>query len=112
MDRYIDLDALQSARSEADRAFRSREMAWQALVEVRLLHREEDERCRCGLRVDRCSVAQIVDLYPALRGWEDEQAERLRRAANLTLFPDAHPAVLDRRRGAAKLSVGCAILTG
>jgi hypothetical protein len=50
VDRYVDFDALHAARSEAERAFRSREMAWRALVEVRLLHQEEgDRQCRCGL---------------------------------------------------------------
>lgn len=103
VDRHVDLNELQAARSEADRAFRSREMAWQALVEIRLLHREEDDgQCRCGLRLDRCRVAQIVDRYPALQRWEKEQIERVRRGEAHAL-PDGHPALLDRRHAVSRL---------
>jgi hypothetical protein len=38
--RTIGLDQIQAALEEAQRAFRSRENTWQALCEVRLLHRE------------------------------------------------------------------------
>jgi hypothetical protein len=88
---------LEEAREEADRAFRSRENAWQALCMVRLLHREgQPGQCRCGLRLDRCKTAQIVDHYPALEKWEKEQVLRLRRGLSHNL-PEGHPAVLDRR---------------
>jgi hypothetical protein len=67
IERYVDRDELDGARAEAERAFRSRENAWQALCEVRLVHREgEPGRCRCGQRLDRCKVAMIVDRYPGL----------------------------------------------
>lgn len=96
--RYVDGDVVADARAEAERSFASRENAWQALVEVRLLHHErEPGTCRCGLPIDRCDVALIVDRYPALRAWEDEQLERLRLHKTHRL-PDNHPAVLDRRR--------------
>lgn len=105
VDRYVDLGELQLARAEADRAFRSREHAWQALTEIRLLHREDDAgQCRCGTRADKCPVALIVDRYPALRAWEDEQVDRLRRGESHAL-PDGHPAVLDRR-GAPAIAEG------
>jgi hypothetical protein len=97
VERYIDADELQAARAEADRAFRSRQMAWQALVEIRLLHREIDNgMCRCSMRVDRCPIAEIVARYPALARWEKEQYERLRRDESHAL-PENHPAVLDPR---------------
>ena len=97
VEKYIDAGVLESAQDEAQRAFRSRQSAWQALTEVRLLHREVDDgKCRCGLRMDRCPVAQIVERSPGLRRWEEEQVKRLRRGEPHAL-PDAHPAVLDPR---------------
>lgn len=40
---------------------RSRENAWQALCEIRLLHRDaSDGKCRCGKRYDDCPEVQIV----------------------------------------------------
>jgi hypothetical protein len=95
--RTIGLDQIQAAQDEAQRAFRSRENAWQALCEVRLLHRKDaDGRCRCGERFDRCAEAQIVDRYPALVKWENEQYDRLRRGL-IHALPDGHPAVLNPR---------------
>lgn len=95
VERYVDLQVLQEAEAEAQRAFRSRENAWQALCEVRLIHREgEPGRCRCGLRIDKCKVALIVDRYPGLEKWEMEQISRLRMDLDHRL-PDGHPAVLD-----------------
>jgi uncharacterized protein (DUF3084 family) len=62
VDRYVNLEELEEARKEAERAFRSRENAWQALCMIRLKHREgQPGQCRCGLRLDRCEVALIVD---------------------------------------------------
>jgi hypothetical protein len=97
VDRWVNRDELEEAQEEAQRAFRSRENAWQALCEVRLLHREgQPGQCRCGLRLDRCKVAQIVDHYPALEKWEREQVSRLRRGL-IHALPEGHPALLDRR---------------
>jgi hypothetical protein len=65
LERYVDQDELDGARAKAERAFRSRENAWQGLCEVRLIHREgEPGWCRCSQRLDRCKVAMIVDRYP------------------------------------------------
>ena len=76
--RLVDADELQKYKDEADRAFRSREVAWQGLCEIRLRHREgEAGRCRCGLRMDRCQIAEIVGKYPALVKWEMEQVRRM-----------------------------------
>ena len=51
---------------------------------MRLLHREVDDgKCRCGQRMDRCAVAQIVGRYPGLRRWEEEQVKRLRRGSRM-----------------------------
>jgi hypothetical protein len=97
VDKYIDVGELNEARAEAERAFRSRENAWQALVEIRLLHREvDDSKCRCGQRMDRCEVAVIVDRYPGVASWEAEQIARLKRGERHAL-PDGHPEILDRR---------------
>jgi hypothetical protein len=95
VERYVDRDELDGARAEAERAFRSRENAWQALCEVRLVHREgEPGRCRCGQRLDRCKEAMIVDRYPGLEKWENEQIRRLRSNQDHRL-PDGHPAVIN-----------------
>ena len=95
--RFMDADELREYKDEADRAFRSRENAWQALCEIRLIHREgEPGRCRCGTQLHRCPIAEIVDRYPGLAKWEEEQIRRL-RSGNRHMLPDRHPAVLDRR---------------
>lgn len=92
---YVGQDELDEAEAEAQRAFRSREHAWQALSEVWVLHREGDPgRCRCGLRLDRCDVAQIIERYPALNDWVKEQFSR-RQRGQVHMLPDGHPAVID-----------------
>src|SRR5262249_15912877 len=97
IERYVDRQELDDAKAEADRAFRSRENAWQALCEIRLLHREGvSGRCGWGKRLDRCDIAAIVDRYPGLERWEKEQIQRLRNNLDHKL-PDGHPAVLDPR---------------
>jgi len=97
VERYIGQDEIDEAREEAERAFRSREMAFRALCEVRLLHREgQPGQCRCGLRLDRCPMAEIVDRYRALEKWEIEQYRRL-KAGKTHNLPDGHPALLDPR---------------
>lgn len=97
VERYVDRDKLEAAREEAERAFRSRENAWQALCMVRLIHREgQPDQCRCGLRLDRCKVAPIVDHYPGLEKWEKEQVHRLRNGLDHNL-PEGHPVLLDAR---------------
>jgi hypothetical protein len=54
VERWHGTDEIEAARSEAQRAFRSRQNAWQALCEIRLLHREaSNERCRCGKKYTR-----------------------------------------------------------
>lgn len=93
--RYIGQQELNEAHAEAERAFRSRENAWQALCLVRLHHREgQPGRCRCGLHLDRCETAKVVDHYPGLEKWERAQVERLRGGLDHKL-PDEHPAVID-----------------
>lgn len=93
---WVDRNELEEAHEKAERAYRSRESAWRALCEIRLLHREgEAGHCRCGERLDRCKIAQIVDRYPGLEKWETGQVRRLRAGESHEL-PDGHPAVLDR----------------
>jgi hypothetical protein len=92
---YIGQEELDEAGAEAQRAFRSRERAWQALSEVWVIHREgQSGCCRCGLRLDRCEVSQIIDSYPALDDWVREQFSRLQKGLDHGL-PERHPAVLD-----------------
>ncbi|HUZ53113.1 MAG TPA: hypothetical protein VMU94_11370, partial [Streptosporangiaceae bacterium] len=58
VERYVGQDEIDEANEEAQRAFRSRENAFRALCEVRLIHREgEPGRCRCGQRLDTCKMA-------------------------------------------------------
>jgi uncharacterized protein CbrC (UPF0167 family) len=95
VERYVDRQELEDARAEADRAFRSREYAWQALCMIQLLHHERKPgRCRCGQRLDRCEIAQIVDRYPGLEKWVKEQYRRLQDGDDHKL-PDGHPALID-----------------
>jgi hypothetical protein len=95
VERYVDRQELEDARAEANRAFRSRENAWQALCMIHLLHHErEPGRCRCGLRLDRCEIAQIVDRYPGLEKWVKEQYRRL-QIGDDHMLPDGHPALID-----------------
>jgi hypothetical protein len=97
VERWHGTDEIEAARSEAQRAFRSRQAAWQALCEIRLLHREaSDGRCRCGKRYSDCPEAQIVGYYPGLAKWEKEQWERYRNYEEHAL-PDNHPALTDPR---------------
>lgn len=95
--RYVDLDELQDAQTEAHRAFASRENAWRALCEIWVLHHERDSgRCQCGQPMDRCKTAQIVDHYPAFEKWNREQIQRFRSGRD-HMLPTRHPAVIDPR---------------
>jgi hypothetical protein len=87
-------DVLEEERDKTARAFRSRDMAYRALSEVRLLHHETDAgRCRCGLPVQRCAVAMVVDRYPALASWEAKQLKRLRKGQP-HMLPHHHPGLV------------------
>jgi hypothetical protein len=93
----LDKQTVDEALLKRDAAYRSRDSAFRALCEVRLLHRErEPGMCRCGRRLDRCEIAIIVDRYPALRSWEKQQVDRFRRHEVHSL-PDNHPAIIDPR---------------
>jgi hypothetical protein len=97
VERWHGTDEIEAADAKAQRAYRSRENAWQALCEIRLLHREaSDGKCRCGKRYDDCPEAQIVGSYPGLAKWEKEQWERYHRYETHGL-PDNHPALVDPR---------------
>ena len=95
--RHVGQEKIDEANAEAQRAFHSREKAWQALCEIRLIHREGSPgRCRCGKRLDTCEIALIVDRYPGLEKWEAEQVRRHRNYQRHQL-PEGHPALLDPR---------------
>ncbi len=97
VERWHGAAEIEAAKAEAQRAFRSRQNAWQALCEIRLLHREaSDGRCRCGKRYADCPEAQIVGYYPGLAKWEKEQWERYRNYEDHAL-PDRHPALTNPR---------------
>jgi hypothetical protein len=88
---HVAADVLEEERDKTARAFRSRDMAYRALSEVRLLHHEtEAGRCRCGLPVQRCAVAMVVDRYPALASWEAKQLKRVRKGQP-HMLPRDHP---------------------
>jgi hypothetical protein len=91
----VEATQIAEAEAKAHQAYRSRDAAFEALCEIRLLHRDTGTgRCRCGKRLGQCPEAQIVDQYPALRRWEKEQVERYRRG-EIYALPDNHPALLD-----------------
>jgi hypothetical protein len=91
----LDLERVQEAERQRDQAYRSREMAFQALAEVHMLHFSRDsKRCSCGTAYVHCKIAQIVDQHPALMRWERRQAERKRNGLD-HLLPPGHPGVLD-----------------
>ncbi|ORT47062.1 hypothetical protein [Frankia sp. KB5] len=93
----LDQQIVDEAIERRDQAYRSRDRAFQALSELRLLHREgAGDRCRCGQRFQKCGVAQVVDRYPALEGWERRQWERM-RAGQDHYLPPGHPGVTDPR---------------
>lgn len=95
--KYVNLDKLEEATREQERAFRSRQNAWQALSEVRVFHRERDPgQCQCGARYEKCKVAEIVDRYPALAKWEATEVAKLRRGQPSGL-PENQIARLDAR---------------
>jgi hypothetical protein len=97
VERWHGADEIQAARDEAQRAFRSREKAFQALCMIRLLHREASHgKCRCGQPYSECEEAELVGHYPALMKWERQQWERHRDYLDCAL-PDGHPALTDPR---------------
>jgi hypothetical protein len=93
----LDAETVEKAVSDRDIAYRSRDIAMQALCRVRLLHRERaPSECSCGRNYSKCQTAQIVQEYEALANWEAKQITRMRQNLNHYL-PDNHPAILDRR---------------
>lgn len=97
VERWHGADEIQAATDEQQRAFRSRQNAWQALCEIRLLHREaSDGKCRCGKRFKDCPEAQIVGYYPGLARWEKQEWERYKKYEDHAL-PERHPALTDPR---------------
>lgn len=97
VEKWRNQEVIDKAEAEAERAFRSREKAWQAMCEVRLLHREAQQgQCRCGKRADRCPELAIVGSYPGILEWEREQIRRLQDHLPHAL-PRNHPVCLDPR---------------
>lgn len=93
----LDRQTVQDAQDERERALRSRDAAYQTLVEIRLAHREgEKGKCRCGRRLSQCRVVEILQNFPPLERWEERQVERLRKGLQHRL-PDGHPALIDPR---------------
>jgi hypothetical protein len=97
VEKWINQDEIDAAQSEAQRAFRSREMAFQQLSLVRLLHRESvGGRCRCGTPLAKCQTFALLDGYPALMAWEREQLRRYGARVEHAL-PLDHPLLHDPR---------------
>lgn len=97
VEKYLNEEEVRTARSEADRAFRSREHAWHDLSALGLLHTELDgDRCRCGKDRRSCPEAAIVDAVRGLGAWESRQAAE-HRAGRRHFLPEGHPALIDHR---------------
>jgi hypothetical protein len=95
--KYLGQDEIRAAQEEGQRAFASRQRAWQALSEIQCLHRERNNGiCQCGSRFKECDEAQIVNSYPAFIDWVKDQAERMNRGLSCDL-PQKHPARFDPR---------------
>jgi hypothetical protein len=95
--KYIGEDEIRAAQEEAQRAFASRQRAWQALSQIQAMHRERnDGRCQCGLQFTKCKEAQIISGYPALIDWVKDELARLNCGLDCDL-PDKHPARFDPR---------------
>ena len=93
----LDLETVQAAKAESERAFRSRDHAFLMLSRIHLLHHEVTGcRCRCGLTWERREIAAIVDSSKALKNWEHKQSER-RRLGRDHVLPPNHPGVVDAR---------------
>jgi hypothetical protein len=95
--KYIGEDEINAAEEERQRAFASRQRAWQALSEIHSRHRERNEgQCQCGRPFDKCGDAQIIAGYPAFTNWLTAELARLRRHLDCAL-PASHPARFDPR---------------
>lgn len=93
--KYVGRDEINAALEEAQRAFASRQRAWQALAEIQCLHRERNNgQCQCGIRFSECKEAQIIARYPALVNWVKGELGRLNRGFDSDL-PEKHPARFD-----------------
>jgi hypothetical protein len=95
--KYIGQDEIRAAREEGQRAFASRQRAWQALSEIQCLHRERNNgQCQCGRLFKKCNEAQIIAKYSALMDWVKDELERLKRGLYCDL-PEEHPARFDAK---------------
>jgi hypothetical protein len=101
----VNEDVLLSARTDAETAWRARDISFAALSALRLLHVVDDSgKCRCGLDRGRCrTVEQFDGLMRALDKWEIREAKRLERG-DLCRLPDNHPARIDSRRWAVHVA--------
>lgn len=95
----LDQQQVDEAKAERDQAYQSRDRAFHLLSAAALLHSEaEPNRCACGLQLQKCAVAQLLEEEGrGLRNWESKQRQRMEDGYPHSL-PDNHPFVLDRRR--------------
>lgn len=104
VEKYLNQAEVDAAENEAQRAFRSRQNAWQVLCMIRLRHVELDNgQCRCGRAVAKCEDGLLVRDYPGLRQWERKQVQLLREHRPHAL-PAGHPALVDPRWRSAEES--------
>jgi hypothetical protein len=97
VEKYLNEADIVAAKHQAQRAYTSREYAWQALSALGLLHVEQPEgQCRCGKVRRSCAEAQLVNGVNGLRQWEARQAEA-HRQGHRHYLPDGHPALIDYR---------------
>jgi len=99
-------DEVVEAREVRDRALRSRDRAYRALVAVDQIHHGDQSRlgqCTCGKVQRECRErAAILEVEEALYRWERKQIENL-KSGRWHSLPDDHQEVLSssNRRGRA-----------
>jgi hypothetical protein len=95
--KYIGEDEIRAAEEESQRAFASRQRAWQVLSELHRRHRERNNgQCQCGRPFNKCGDAEIIAGYPAFMDWLKAEVARYWRGQPCDL-PVAHPARFDPR---------------
>lgn len=93
----LDIEVVKEAHRKAQGAYRSRDHAFRQLTMIHLQHFEAHAgQCRCGLPIDDCEIALIVDNYRALKTWEYINTER-RKRHQIHQLPKHHPGIIDAR---------------
>lgn len=93
----LDAEVVDQAHRDAEQAYRSRDHAYLQLTMIHMQHFEAQAgQCRCGIPIEECEVAMIVDNFRGLKAWERNQWERRRRHQR-HMLPSNHPGIIDAR---------------